>query len=91
MSDACTAFFAELDEIDKLMTSVKSLDEEATILPRVDEMHGRIRRGEIPPATTAKGAAAALRYAIQLEHLAHHELNLVRTALAFLEGDHHAP
>lgn len=91
MSDPCTAFFAELDEIDQLMTSVKSLDEEATIMPRVLDLHGRIHRAEIPPATTSKGAAAALRYAIQCEHLEQPELNLVRTALAFLEGDHHAP
>lgn len=88
-SDPCLDFFRELDVIDRKMEAVRTVQEEAVVLPRVKEMMAQVYRGDVPAATTADGAAAALRYAIKCEHLEQHELSLVQTALAFLEGGRH--
>lgn len=86
--DPILAFIQRWDAVIADYESVRRSAEEENALwkANIAPMEDRCTRGDIPNATTAEGAAAAIRKALSFNDMEPQDANLVRSALAFLEG-----
>lgn len=85
-SDPCLAFVQKWNSVQIECDSVSDEAVDAFYEREVVTFEQIATYGTIPAATTAEGAAAALRKALAFGDMEKQDANLVRAALAYLEG-----
>ncbi|WP_168990385.1 hypothetical protein [Aureimonas flava] len=85
-ADPCLAFVTAWDAASDQLAAAPHDAQEDVWKARCEPFDRAAFRGEIPAATTAAGAAAAIRKAINFGDMQEQDEALVRAALAYLDG-----